>query len=159
MANFNGINIDANVEESTGEFIVLPAGKYKACIVSDEIKDNRAGNGKIWAIKLQIIQGQYSGQTLTDYINIVNVNLKAQAIGQGILKRICNICNVQFPPTDTVGFMGKPMEVQVKVEEFTSNTVDDNGNPKKLKSNKVSGYSKVSTAEPAQKQETTQSAW
>jgi hypothetical protein len=87
------------------------------------------------------MDGQFAGEVLTDYINITNPSPKAQAIGQGTLKRICNLCGVPYPPQDTAGLMGKPLGVDVKVEEFTSNnSVDENGNPKKLKSNKINAY-------------------
>jgi len=141
MANLSGIAMDKDVQESTGSFTVIPAGKYKACLVADELRDNNAGTGKVLAVKVQILEGQNSGHVLTDYINITNPNPKAQSIGQGTLKRICNLCGVTYPPQDTAGMMGKPLGVDVKVEEFTSNnSVDENGNPKKLKSNKINAY-------------------
>jgi len=43
MSSFAGITLDADVQENTGGFTILPAGKYKACLVSDELKENRAG--------------------------------------------------------------------------------------------------------------------
>jgi len=146
MASLTGIGIDANVQESTGEFTVLPPGKYKACLVSDELKDNNAGTGKVLMIKLQILEGQYAGEVLTDYINITNANPKAQAIGQGVLKRICNLCGVPFPPQDTAGLMGKPLGIDVKIVKFTSNTTG-----KELDSNKIKAYGPVPS--PAQMQQ------
>jgi len=139
MTVFTGINLDPNVQENSGEFTVLPAGKYKACIVNDELKDNRAGNGKVLSLKVQIMEGQFAQEILTDYINIINPNATAQAIGQGTLRRICNLCRVQYPPQDTMGLMGKPMAITVAVEEFTSNNT---GNV--LKSNKIKKYDPVS---------------
>jgi len=159
MANLTGIGIDSNVEEANGEFTVLPAGTYKACIVGDELKDNKAGTGKVLLLKLQIIDGQFAGTVIKDYLNITNPNQTTQIIGQGTLKRICNICSVQFPPNDTAGLMGKPMSVKVRVEEFTS---DRTG--KKLNSNKITNYDKFEQV-PTQSQPQTQnpqqgvSAW
>lgn len=140
MTNLNGIGLDPNVQESTGEFTVIPAGKYKACMVSDELRDNNAGTGKVLMIKLQIMEGQFAGEVLTDYINITNASPKAQAIGQGTLKRICNQCGVPYPPQDTSALMGKPMGIDVKVEKFTSNT-----SGKELDSNKIRSYGPVPT--------------
>lgn len=140
MANFAGLNIDSNVEEQTGAFTVLPAGKYLACLVGDELKDNKAKTGKVLKLKLQIIEGQFAGTIIDDHLNITNPNATAQAIGQGTLKRICNLCKVQFPPQDTNGLMGKPMVVELKVEKFTSNNTG-----KELQSNKVAGYHPADT--------------
>lgn len=160
MANLNGIQMDANVQESTGAFTVLPAGKYKACLVADELRDNSAGTGKILELKIQIMEGQFAGEMLTDYINITNPNPKAQSIGQGTLKRICNLCSVPYPPQDTAGLMGKPLGIDVKVEKFTSNTTG-----KELESNKIRSYGPVPTqqaqtqpAAQAQAQQPIQSA-
>jgi len=148
MTDFTGVNLDPNVKESDGGFTVLPAGKYRACIVSDELKDNKNNTGKILGIKLQVVEGQYASEILTDNINITNPSAQCQAIGQGTLKRICNLCQVPYPPQNTNGLMGKPMVVTVQVEEFTSNNT---GN--KLKSNKIKKYEPSDTAIPAASQQ------
>lgn len=158
MSNLTGLAINPNVEESTGEFTVLPAGKYKVCIVRDELRDNKNNNGKVLKVIMQVMTGQYAQEMITDYINITNVSPQAQAIGQGVLKRICNICGVPFPPQNTNGLMGKPMVVTLAVEEFQSNNT---GNT--LKSNKVKKYDYPSatiteTAPPVQAQQQPQAA-
>lgn len=140
MTSLSGLGLDPNVQENTGEFTVLPAGKYKACIVADELRDNNSANGKILVIKVQVTEGQFAREILTDYINITNPSAQCQAIGQGTLKRICNICGVPYPPQDTTGLMGKPMVIDVKVEKFTSNT-----SGKELSSNKIKGYHPADT--------------
>lgn len=140
MTSLAGIPLQADVQENTGAFVVLPAAKYKACLVADELKDNSQNTGKILKVTLQIMEGQFAGETLTDHINITNPNPKAQAIGQGTLKRICNLCGVPYPPQDTAGLMGKPMGIDVKVEKFTSNTTG-----KELESNKIRSYGPVPT--------------
>ena len=144
MANLNGLNIDPEVQESNGVFEVLPAGKFKVAMVGDELKDNKAGTGKILEIRLQVIEGQYAQEIIKDNINITNPSAVCTAIGQGTLKRICNLCNVQFPPQETAGLMGKPMVVTLGVQEFTSNTTG-----KVLKSNTVKKYEAANTAIPA----------
>ena len=141
MAMLTGLNIDANVEESNGGFTVLPAGNYKVCLVGDELVDNKSGSGKILKLKLQVIEGQYAGEILKDNLNITNPSPVAQKIGQGTLKRICNICSAPFPPQDTNSLMGKPMVITVQVEEFKSNNT---GNM--LKSNKIKKYDNATAA-------------
>jgi len=144
MANLTGLSIDVNVAESNGAFEVLPAGKYKIAMVGDELKDNKAGTGKILTVRLQVIEGQYAQEIVKDNINITNPSAVCQAIGQGTLKKICNLCNVQFPPTETTGLMGKPMVVTVGVQDFVSNKTG-----KTLKSNTVKKYEAANTAIPA----------
>jgi len=144
MANLTGLNIDPEVEESNGVFEVLPAGKYKCAMVGDELKDNKAGTGKILVIRLQVIEGQFAQEIVKDNINITNPSAVCQAIGQGTLKKICNLCKVQFPPAETTGLMGKPMVITVGVQEFISNT-----NGKTLKSNTVKKYEAADTPIPS----------
>lgn len=137
MADLSNIPMDPDVKENDGAFTVLPPGIYKMVIIADQLRDAKSGNGKVLEVKLQVVEGPHVGDTVTDYINLVSVHAQAQAIGQGTLKKICNLCGVQYPPADTTGLYGKPMMVKVAVEEFTSNT------GKQLKSNKVKSYAAV----------------
>ena len=143
MSNLNGLNIDPNVDENSGGFTVIPAGKYKAVIVGDELVDNKSNTGTLLNLKVQIIEGQYAQEIVVDRLNITNPSQVAQKIGQGTLKRICNLCKVKFPPQETSGLMGKPMVITVRVEEFESNTSD-----RLLKSNKITRYDPADTAIP-----------
>ena len=56
MADLSGVTgqINPDVEESSGAFTVLPAGKYKAVLVADELKDTKAGTGKILEINRKL---------------------------------------------------------------------------------------------------------
>jgi hypothetical protein len=145
MANLNGLGIDPDVKESTGEFIVIPEGQYQAVILADELTENKAGTGKLLILQLQIIEGKFTGHEIIDRLNILNQSVKAQSIAQGTLKRICNCCNVQFPPSDTRKMYGIPMTITVAVEDFESNTTG-----KMLQNNKVKKYDPAGTkAKPA----------
>jgi len=70
----------------------------------------------------------------------MNPSQVCQQIGQGTLKKICTLCGVQYPPDDTTVLYGKPMEVAIDIQTFTSNT---SGN--ELQSNVVKSYNKVTT--------------
>lgn len=135
MADLNGVQLDPNVQESTGGFTLIPAGKYKAVIVGDKITTTKDGFGKMLEMSVQIVEGQYAGEKIVDRINIVNKSAQAQAIGQGQLKRLCTLCGVAYPPKDTTGLIGKPMEITVKHEEFTSNKTGE-----QLQSHKIASY-------------------
>ena len=138
MADLSGANLDPNVKENSGGFTVVPEGKYQVVIVGDKLTPTKSGTGKMLELNVQVIEGEHRGSTITDRLNIVNASSVAQAIGQGQLKRICNLCGVDYPPTSTDGLIGKPMVATVKIETFTSNT---SGN--ELQSNKISGYNPV----------------
>ena len=133
--------MDPNVVEASDGFEVLPKAKYKMVIIGDELKPTKSNTGTYLAVKLQVIEGAHSAKQVTDNINLINPSQICQQIGQGTLKKICNICGVQYPPKDTTGLYGKPMEVSIDVQTFTSNT---SGN--ELQSNIVKSYGKVAAA-------------
>ena len=144
MASLTGINLDPNVEESGGAYQVLPGGQYKMVITKDNLHDNKKGNGKIWTIGLQVVEGHHTSRTIDDNINLTNPSLICQQIGQGTLKKICNLCGVQYPPADTTGVYGKPMMVSVEETTFISAKTG-----KEVPSNNVKSYSAVTAATPA----------
>jgi hypothetical protein len=148
MADLSNMGLDPNVEENSGEFTVLPEGKYKCVIIADRITDNQKGTGKLLELKVQVIEGQHTGTVIIDRLNIRNQNEIAQRIGQGTLKRLCGLTGTPYPPTDTTLMYGKPLMATVKIETFTSNRT---GN--ELKSNKISGYNPVQDV-PEPKRET-----
>lgn len=131
-------NLDPNVQEATDGFEVLPVGKYKMVIIGDELKTTKAGSGKYLAIKLQVTEGAHAAKQVTDNVNLVNPSQVCQQVGQGTLKKICTLCGVQYPPQDTTGLYGKPMEVNIDIQTFKSKNT---GN--ELKSNNVKSYDKV----------------
>lgn len=137
MSDLSKMDIDPNIPENEGSFTVLPAAKYKVVIVGTNIKDTKAKDGgKIFVVKSQIIEGEYNGFLIReDNINIKNKNKVCQEIGQGILKRICRLTEVSFPPPDTTLMHGKPLMVTVGVDEY----IDENSGEKK-KSNKIMAY-------------------
>ena len=154
MAQLGNLGLDPNVPESNGEFTVLPAGKYEMVIKQDVLKDNSKRTGKLLELTLEVIKGEYSGTEIIDRLNIINPSDVAQKIGQGTLKRICNLCGVPFPPDDSRKLWGIPIMVKVKVTEFESNTTGE-----KLQSNKVTSYSQVNDVSASYgREEMTQSA-
>lgn len=137
MADLTGLQgqLDRDVQESSGEFVVLPAGKYQAVITGDELKPTSTG-GQMLVLNLVVTEGPHTGATLVDRLNIINKSAKSQAIGQGTLRRICSLCKAEWPIRDTTAVYGRPMTVTVKVEEFESNK--EKG--KMLKNNKIASY-------------------
>ena len=142
MADLTGVAMDANVEEDNGKggFEALPPGFYNVVIVKDEVKNNKKNTGKLLVLTLQVTEGPYVQKTITDNINLTNASAQAAQIGQGQLKRLCRLTGTPYPPQDTATMYGKPLQVTVKVEEFTSNK-----SGKLLKSNKVTAYNEVGT--------------
>lgn len=136
MSDLTKMGINQNVPESSGEFEVIPSDKYPMVITSEEMKDNSKKSGKVLTFFWQVVKNeQYKGITIKEYLNITNTSKIAQEIGQGVLKRICSLTGVPFPPPNTQLMYGKPMLNTVKVEEFKSNTSGET-----LKSNKITAH-------------------
>lgn len=135
MADLSNVGLDSNVEEAGEGFDLLPAGEYSVVITSDEVRDNKKGTGKLLVLKHKVVSGRNTGVDITNYITLTNPNQQAASIGQGTLKKICSLTNVQFPPSDTSMLHGKKMNIKVVVDSFTSNTTGD-----KLQSNKIKSY-------------------
>lgn len=139
MANLSVLGLDPDIPENEGGFTVIPAGEYKAVILTDNFKNNKSNTGKILELKLQIIEGEHKGVKLPDYLNITNKEKISEKIGQGTLKRICRICRIEYPPADTSHLHGKLMLITVSVQEFKSNKTD-----KMIPSNKINAYNQIS---------------
>ena len=138
MANLSNVGLNPDVEAAGDGFEVLPQGEYTVVITNDEVKDNKKGNGKLIVLDMKVVEGQYTGSNLKDHINLTNPNQDAAKIGQGVLKKVCELCGVAYPPADTTALYGKKMNVKVVVDSFTSNT---SGN--ELKSNTIKAYKKA----------------
>lgn len=143
MTDLSRVALDPNVEES-GSFTVVPDGHYKAVVAGDKMYQTKDKKGTILELTIQIVDGQYSGTTILDRLNILNPSDMAQKIAQGTLKRICNAVKAPYPPQNTDAILGKPMMVKIGVEEFTSNT-----SGKVLQSNKVKNYAPYTSATAA----------
>ena len=137
MADFSSIknDLDPNVEKNSGGFEIIPEGDYKIVILKDTVKDNKKNTGKIWKLKLQIIEGQFKNKILDDNINIIHNSPICQKIGQGVLRNISELTGTPYPPKNTDAIFGKPIGCHISIQEFTSNV---SGN--KLQSNNICSY-------------------
>lgn len=133
MADLTRLNFNpANVEEMSSDFELIPHGTYPVVIVDSDIKDTKAGNGKILELKYQIIEGPFTSKMLIDRLNIKNPTEIAEKIAHSNLKDICNSVGFTGELTESSQLHGKPFSVSVEVEEFESNT-----SGKTLQSNNV----------------------
>ena len=144
MADLTGINQDENVAESGKSFEQLPEGNYLAVIVGDELKQNSQKTGMLLKFNWQIIDqkegGKYMNRTIDSRHNIQHTSEVTQRIGQGELKRICNVCGVPYPLQNTEPLFGKPVSLFIKESKFKSNKTADDGSEIWLKSNDIKAY-------------------
>lgn len=141
MANLGyEANVEKDVQEYKAGFEVIEPGWKKVVIVGSEIKDTRAGNGKMLILTDELQDG--TKRTLTDRLNIFNPSEKAQIIGRAALAKIAQSVGHKGTLTDSKVLHGRPFEVKIEIEEFESNTEPG----KMLKSNKISDYRRIEAA-------------
>lgn len=114
----------------------LPPGKYMVQIVSSEMRDTKSGNGKMLAMELEVIDGQYQGRKLFENLNLVNPNDKAVEIAQRTLSSICRaVGKMQVSDSEELHF--KPMVATVVVQPPGQ---DKQGTFREAQ-NRINGYS------------------
>lgn len=112
MASLDGF--DASQVDPNEGFDVLPAGEYRACIVSSQRKKTKSGSGELIELELQVLDGQHQNRKVFERINFINPNPTAQQIGRGTLSAICRAVGI-MQPGDTSELHNRPMRIKLKV--------------------------------------------
>lgn len=110
----------AHLDFDTGEEIddgVLPSGRYVAMIVESTLNDTKRKDGKYLFFKARVIKGINEGSEITWYVNIVNKNKKAQAMGRQTLKNLIKACKLPPRQTDTEALHAIPIEIELSVND------------------------------------------
>ena len=81
-------NSDA-VEPDNGGFAPLPNGEYRVCIIEAGEGENKNRNGRGLNLKLEVVEGEYKGRFLFQYIVTQHTTEKAQTIGLAKLSALC----------------------------------------------------------------------
>jgi len=120
------------------EFTPLPAGEYNLLIVDTDMKETSTG-GQMLVVNMDVLDGPSKGRKLTDRLNLVNKNEKAQNIAYAALKSIFKAIGVDS--TDNSDVMhGKRVTATVTVQEAKPYTdkygVEQAGSPQ----NNIRGY-------------------
>ena len=110
------LNFDATQVEPSSGFSPIPAGKYVAVIIDDEMKDTRTGSGRYLQFTFEIVEGEYSGRKLWTRLNLENTNMEAVKIARADLSAICRAVNV-MQLQDTVQLHKLPMIITVRLKK------------------------------------------
>ena len=93
-------------------FEPLPDGIYVARIIESEEKETKAGTGSYIQLKLEVVEGEYTGRTVFDRLNLRNPNEKAVEIARQTLASICRAVG-NMAPRDTQELHDIPMAVKI----------------------------------------------
>lgn len=135
MADLGGF--DANEWEPNGSFEAIPEGWYPVVITESDMVDTKAGDGRYLKLKLQIIDGPFSGRTLFDQLNLENPSEKAVQIAKGSLSAICRAVG-RMTVRQSEELHNLPLQARVIQEEYQGEM-----------KNKVKGYKAAAEAAPA----------
>jgi len=132
MADLTGFDA-SKVEPSGG---AIPKGEYQVVIVESDKVATKAGTGHLLKLKLQIVEGEHKGRTLTDRLNLWNPNEVASRIAQGTLSAICRAVNV-LTPQGSEQLHHKQLTAVVEVRQLDEGVA-----------NEVKGYKPRQTSAP-----------
>lgn len=113
MANLNGAyDQDA---ELPGDFEVIPADRYPLQLIESDIAPTKAGTGKLFKYKTEVLDGDYKGRFIFGQMNLQNPNPTATKIGQSEFAALRLV--TQTPnPEDTADLHFKAFDGIVKIE-------------------------------------------
>ncbi len=132
MADLTGFDA-SKVEPSGG---AIPKGEYQVVIVESDKVATKAGTGFLLKLRLQIVEGEHKGRTLTDRLNLWNPNEVASRIAQGTLSAICRAVNV-LTPQGSEQLHHKQLTAVVEVKQLDEGVA-----------NEVKGYKPRQTSAP-----------
>lgn len=128
----------ADLPDTGGNMVLIPAGQYSALIVNSEMKETRDKAGQFLALTLVITQGDYANTEFVERLNIVNKNPKAVEIAYKTLARMSEAVGMNKTPLDSTELHNKPLMIEVKTEEGKP-WVDNDGVTQKGKDKSVIG--------------------
>ena len=112
--SMNLSGFDANAVQPQESRDPLPANWYKCVILASEEKPTKAQTGSYLQLQLQVIEGDYSGRSVFDRLNLDNPNQTAVDIAQRTLSSICRATGV-MTPTDSSQLHDIPIMVKVAI--------------------------------------------
>jgi hypothetical protein len=104
----------ADLPDTGGKTVNIPAGKYQAVILASDYKDTRDKAGKFLELKIVLTQGEFRDTEFIERLNIINNNPKAVEIAYKTLARISEAVNMTMTPRDSTELHNKPFLLEVK---------------------------------------------
>jgi len=141
------VDIDLRNIEVEESFKPLPAGKYRAMIIeSSERERNKKGTGDYVCLTISILDGEYRGRTVREYLNLWHSNETTRDIAHRTIVKICNSVGIfKGEIKHTNELHDKPFEITLGV---------GNPNSEGKVYNEIKGYSPISNEkQPEQPQQ------
>lgn len=137
MSDLHGF--DANEVEPPAPYVPLPKGTYCMVITESDMRETKDQTGQYLYVKFEVIDGEYTGRTVSTNLNLINRSEAAVAIARQSLAAICKAVGV-LRPVDSMQLHDLPLLVDVRVKKR-----NDNDNL----TNEIAGYKAIGEARPA----------
>jgi hypothetical protein len=120
----NGFDFDPQTEEGSQPFELVPKGKYTAEVVDAAIVDIKSGRGQMLKLTWVISGGDYDDRRIFQQIIVQHDSPDAMKFGRQRIKDLCDACGIREKVTDVSGFLHKPCEIAVGIEEDKNGQYD-----------------------------------
>jgi hypothetical protein len=111
---------------------LIPAGTYKAEILSSIIYTTKSGDGQYVKNTWRICEGEYEGRQVFQLVNFSNPNPKAEKIGREQLTDICLACDLVGELQDLNDICLKPCAIKVGVEHDKTGEYPDSNKVRRV---------------------------
>lgn len=123
------INWNLNETQAFGASTpIFQPGEYLVEIVSEqENQPLKNGRGTALVLEYKVLEGNYSGQLMRDWLNVGHIDQTTREIAQRRIKAICEAVGLSTI-TDTRQMFNRPFYVVVSLSEFNGrqrNSIDD----------------------------------
>lgn len=107
-------SFDASTVAPQASYAPIPAGVYLACVTDSDIVVPKSGNGQGLKLTFDILDGQFNGRKVFEYLNIRHSNPDTERIAQSQLSALCHAAGV-IKLSDTAQLHNIPVRIRVKI--------------------------------------------
>lgn len=134
--NFS-FNSMGDVKAHTGQRVVPDSGDYNVMLSDITMDSNRAGDGHNIIVTYSILDGDFAGSELKEWLAVINKNETAQNIAQSKLKAIYLVTGKTSAKsfTELAGTV-----LRIRVLKKPNKYIDNNGNEREGHNNEVAMY-------------------
>jgi len=124
---------DVENEEGTPPRELLPAGKYKAQIVTAVVGPTKNAKGQAVNLTWTVIEGEFENRLVFQNILIQHESQDAQRFGRQKFKDVCSACGITSPVTDLDVLLYKPCMISAVIRKDKEGQYPDKNEVERVK--------------------------
>jgi hypothetical protein len=111
---------------------LLPDGEYVAQAIEAKVAQPQSGDGYGLTLTWRILEGDYEGRQIWQYITYLHSSEQAQSIGRKTIKDLCVAFGVNEHIENAEVFLFKPARIRVGIERDKNGVYDDKNKIKRV---------------------------